>query len=233
MACCHLHTSVATVSHVLWSTHLSATSLCSTHLATATSIPTWLWVCPCTVVGLESRCPPALARVDVALLVVDLSLGAFEAGISRDGWTRRHLAYAAACRVPHLVVACNKAETVGAERYAEVVSELRQLLPPQFAAAPVVALSALTGQNLLEPFAPGVAAWYAGPTLLAALAALPRAPRPDADLLRFLVHDAGPPLEPELHEPAVTGRVVTGRLCTGATVWLVPSGLPAEVRRPH
>ena len=111
------------------------------------------------------------STADVVVLLVDARKGVLEQ-------TRRHLAVTALLRVPHVVVAVNKidlvdfSQTVYERVEAEVQTVARELGVSQAIAIPV---SALEGDNIAERSTR--TPWYAGPSLLELLEALPPSAR--------------------------------------------------------
>ncbi|KAL3911492.1 MAG: hypothetical protein SGARI_001620 [Bacillariaceae sp.] len=72
------------------------------------------------------------SQADVAILVVDASQGAFEAGMSKDGQTREHALLAYTLGVKQMIVAMNKMDdktvNFSEARYKEVKSEVAAYL---------------------------------------------------------------------------------------------------------
>ncbi len=150
--------------------------------------------------------------IDFALLVV-----AANDGIMPQ--TREHLAILDLLGSERGIVALTKVDLAGPERRAEVKAEIRAALSGTgLAGAPIIAVSALTGEGI--------------DTLSAALAAAEAetAARNDTGLLRFAVDrsftlsGAG---------TVVTGMVLGGRVTLDDTVTVSPSGLMARVRGIH
>ena len=154
-----------------------------------------------------------------ALLVLDAQAGAEEQ-------TLRHAYLLKLLGVRTLVVAINKMDLVGyrektfREREHEVGAALQRLgLAPRA----IVPVSARDGANLKEPGA--LLPWYRGPTLLAALEALP-APKADAALpLRLPVQD----VYRSGTRRVLAGRVESGTLAVGDELLFSPSGRSARV----
>ncbi|KAL3780087.1 hypothetical protein ACHAW5_004571 [Stephanodiscus triporus] len=172
------------------------------------------------------------SQADAAILVVDASIGRFEAGMGREGQTREHALLAYTLGVKQLVVAVNKMDdgTVryGEGRYSDVRDEVSNYLkkvgykPARVAFVPI---SGWRGDNVAERSEN--MPWYAGPTLLGALDGLTPPKRPVNLPLRIPVQDVykigGVGTVP-------VGRVETGRIRPGITVKFAPSGIEAEVR---
>ncbi|MCU0303377.1 MAG: selenocysteine-specific translation elongation factor [Thermoanaerobaculales bacterium] len=151
--------------------------------------------------------------IDLALLVV-----AADEGIMPQ--TREHLDVIRLMGVPGGAVALTKIDTVDDELAELAAEEVREMLAgTAFDGAPVVPVSAATGQGLDE--------------LRAALVAQARAARPrqiedrpfrEAVDRVFSLTGAG---------TIVTGTSLWGRLEVGADVLVMPRGLRARVRRLH
>ena len=123
----------------------------------------------------------AAAGSDAAVVLVDitkLDLGAGHFTLLPQ--TRRHALLAQLLRVPSIVFAVNKLDTVAepAPAFAAVRSALEQFAHEAgIAHAGIVPVSALRGDNVALPLD---AAWYRGPTLLQLLEQLPTADASDA-----------------------------------------------------
>ncbi len=103
------------------------------------------------------------STADLALVVLDANHGLKEQ-------TRRHLCIAALLGVRTIIVAANKMDLAEWDRapYDQVVKQVRELGDRMgFADAIVIPVSALNGDNVVEPSAE--ANWYDGPTVLQAL----------------------------------------------------------------
>jgi elongation factor 1-alpha len=172
------------------------------------------------------------SQADAALLVVDATIGRFEAGMGRGGQTREHALLAYTLGAKQLVVAVNKMDDgsvkYGEGRYADVRDEVANYLkkvgymPAKIAFVPI---SGWRGDNIAERS--DEMTWYAGPTLLEALDGLSPPKRPVGLPLRIPVQDVykigGIGTVP-------VGRVETGRIRPGITVRFAPSGITAEVK---
>ena len=103
------------------------------------------------------------STADLALVVVDASSGLREQ-------TRRHACIAALLGVDQFIVCANKMDLVGWDEaaYRQVADEMAALANQLgVRSCTVIPASALHGDNVVEPSA--AAAWYDGPTVLAAL----------------------------------------------------------------
>lgn len=111
-------------------------------------------------------------QADVALLVVDATVGEFETGFELGGQTREHALLVRSLGVSQLCVVVNKLDTANwsKERFDEIVNKLRVFLKSAgFKEADVsyVPCSGLTGENLVKPItALELQAWYSGPNLI-------------------------------------------------------------------
>ena len=175
------------------------------------------------------------AASDAALLVLDGSVGGFEAGFGgktgssagppRAGQTAEHAALARALGVSSLLVAITKLDTLDYEaaRFEHVRAELGPFLAGLGFSQPVfIPVAAPAGQNVASrPDAPALAAWWRGPTILEAIDRLPAPPRALTAPPRLAVADVakGP-----RGGARVTGRVVAGAFAPGDTVAIVPPG---------
>ncbi|KAG7097235.1 hypothetical protein E1B28_004606 [Marasmius oreades] len=112
------------------------------------------------------------SQADCALLVVDATIGEFEAGFERGGQTREHILLVRSLGVSQLIVAINKLDQVewDKSRYDEVCEQLRPFLvqsgfqPSRTKFAPV---GAMLGVNLASRDGDAGAKlrdWYDGPT---------------------------------------------------------------------
>lgn len=154
-----------------------------------------------------------------ALLVLDAHAGSEEQ-------TLRHAYLLKLLGVRALAVAINKMDLVGyaeaafAARSREVAAALARIGIEPSAIVPV---SAKDGANLRERGAmPG---WYRGPTLVAALEALPAKPPDHALPLRMAVQD----VYRQGEQRVLAGRVDSGRLAIGDELIFSPSGRAGHV----
>ncbi len=107
------------------------------------------------------------STADLALVVVDASSGLREQ-------TRRHACIAALLGVDQFIVCANKMDLVGWDEaaYRQVADEMATLADQLgVRSCTVIPASALHGDNVVEPS--DAAAWYDGPTVLAALESAP------------------------------------------------------------
>jgi elongation factor 1-alpha len=114
------------------------------------------------------------SQADIAILVIDSSVGGFEAGISKDGQTREHALLAFTLGVKQMIVACNKMDDVsvkyGEGRYKEIKAEVSTYLKKvgyKPMKIPFVPISGWMGDNMIDKSTN--MPWYKGPYLLEAL----------------------------------------------------------------
>ncbi len=154
------------------------------------------------------------ADTTAALLVVDAESGA-------EAQTRAHAALLRLLGIRDFIVAVNKMDLLqwdearfGARR-DEIAAALARLGVVVHAIVPV---SARDAGNLV---APAAATWYAGPTLVSALEALPAQPPAPVDApLRLPVQD----VYRSGTRRTIAGRLVQGTLRAGDEVLVMPSG---------
>ena len=172
------------------------------------------------------------SQADVAILVIDSSVGGFEAGISKDGQTREHALLAFTLGVKQMIVAMNKMDDVsvkyGEKRYLEIKDEVGAYLKKvgyKPAKIPFVPISGWAGDNMIEKSTN--MDWYKGPYLLEALDSCTAPKRPVDKPLRLPLQDVykigGIGTVP-------VGRVETGALKPGMVVTFAPSQLSTEVK---
>ena len=159
------------------------------------------------------------STAELALILVDARHGVVEQ-------TRRHLAVTGLLGVRHVALAVNKMDLVGwgAEVFGEIVSEFARLAS-RFGIDDVVAvpLSALLGDNVVDRSRH--TPWYAGPTLLEHLEAVPVGTNPALEPLRFPVQYVVRPRTAEHPDyRGYAGRLASGVVRPGDEVVVLPSG---------
>jgi len=172
------------------------------------------------------------SQADVAVLVIDSSLGGFEAGISKDGQTREHALLAYTLGVKQMMVAMNKMDDVsvmyGEARYKEIMEEVANYLKKvgyKPAKVPFIPISGWSGDNMVDRSSN--MGWYKGPFLLEALDAVKPPKRPIDKPLRLPLQD--------VYKIGGIGTVPVGRVETGVikpaqTVVFAPTGVTTEVK---
>jgi len=172
------------------------------------------------------------SQADVAILVIDSTIGGFEAGIDKNGQTREHALLAYTLGVKQMIVCMNKMDDKSVKysesRYKEIKDELTDFLGKtgyKTKRIPFIPISGWTGDNMLEA-SPNMK-WYKGPYLLQALDAIKPPKRPSDKPLRLPLQDVykigGIGTVP-------VGRVETGILKPGAVVTFAPVQVSTEVK---
>ena len=172
------------------------------------------------------------SQADAAILMIASGNGEFEAGFSKDGQTREHALLAQTMGVKEMIVAVNKMDdpstAYSEKRFLEIKEELINYLKKvgyNPAKIEFVPISGWHGDNMIEK-SPNMP-WYKGPTLLAALDALPTPKRPTDKPLRLPLQDVykigGIGTVP-------VGRVETGCLKAGMVVTFGPMAVTTEVK---
>lgn len=174
-------------------------------------------------------------QADAAVLVVDASMGSFEAGMNGYGigQTREHAQLIRSFGVECIVVLVNKMDVVGysKERFDYIKAELGTFLSSlQFKGSCVfwVPASAMENQNLVKPSSDTrLSNWYDGPFLLEAIDSLQLPERcvskpfcmPICDVIQS--HISG--------QVAASGKLEAGAVRNGSMVLVIPSGEKAKV----
>ena len=172
------------------------------------------------------------SQADVAILVIDSSVGGFEAGISKDGQTREHALLAFTLGVKQMIVACNKMDDVsvkyGEGRYKEIKAEVSTYLKKvgyKPMKIPFVPISGWMGDNMIDKSTN--MPWYKGPYLLEALDNANPPKRPSDKPLRLPLQDVykigGIGTVP-------VGRVETGVIKPGMVCTFAPVQITTEVK---
>ena len=172
------------------------------------------------------------SQADAAILMIASGNGEFEAGFSKDGQTREHALLAQTMGVKEMIVAVNKMDdpstAYSEKRFLELKDELTNYLKKvgyNPAKIEFVPISGWHGDNMIEKS--DNMPWYKGPTLLAALDALPTPKRPTDKPLRLPLQDVykigGIGTVP-------VGRVETGVLKAGMVVTFGPMSVTTEVK---
>ncbi|KAJ4959555.1 hypothetical protein NE237_026666 [Protea cynaroides] len=173
-------------------------------------------------------------QADAAILVVDASTGAFEAGMDGNGGqTREHAQLIRSFGVDQIIVAVNKMDAVkySKERFDLIKEQLGTFLRScgfKDSSVTWIPLSTIQNQNLVTAATDAHLSWYQGSYLLDAI-----------DSLHPPVRDVSKPLllpicdvikSPSLGQVAVSGKLEAGALRSGLKVLIMPSGDLATVR---
>jgi bifunctional enzyme CysN/CysC len=156
----------------------------------------------------------------VAVILIDARNGVVEQ-------TRRHAYIASILRVPHITVAVNKLDLVdwSQDRFDEIARDVESLGPADLHVIPI---SALTGDNVVEPTEN--MPWYEGPSLLDHLETVEIARDRNLDARRFPVQWVIRPMSAEHPDyRGYAGSVAGGVWRSGDEVVVLPSGLRSTV----
>ncbi|GBF90939.1 hypothetical protein Rsub_03794 [Raphidocelis subcapitata] len=186
------------------------------------------------------------AQADAALLVVDGSIGGFEAGFGAAashggggggaptaGQTREHAQLIRSLGVEQVVVVITKLDTCGCsqERFDAIKAQLLPFLRScgfKEASLQWLPAAAPSGQNLVAPPDDAkLAAWWRGPTLVQAIDAFVHHGRNAGLPLRLPIHDV---TRTKAGALGVGGKVEAGALRVGSKVMLLPGGEVGAVK---
>ncbi|CAI5499165.1 unnamed protein product [Closterium sp. Naga37s-1] len=181
------------------------------------------------------------AQADAALLVIDATPGAFEAGMGGGqggedvGQSKEHAQIARSLGVEQLCVVVNKMDAAGFEQgeFERIRGVLGPFLTRQcgFREGGVrwVPLSGLQGENLDSPPTDDrLKTWYTGPTLLEAVDSFSPPPRALNRPLRLAIAEV---LKTRgLGQAGVAGKVECGAMRPGTKVLVMPGSFQASVK---
>ncbi|KAL8241642.1 hypothetical protein R6Q59_011944 [Mikania micrantha] len=173
-------------------------------------------------------------QADAAILVIDASFGAFEAGIdSTGGQTREHAQLIRSFGVDQIIVSVNKMDAVqySKDRFDTIKTQLGTFLRScnfRDSSMSWVPLSAMENQNLVGPVSDARFSWYKGPTLLEAIDALQPPAREYSKPLLMPICDVMK--LPSQGQVAACGKLEAGALRNGSKVLVLPSGDIGTVR---
>jgi len=163
------------------------------------------------------------SRAEAALLVIDA-----EEGVREN--SRRHGYMIGMLGISQIVVLVNKMDLVQWNRdvYEAIVAEYRHFLDDLGLRADFLPVSGREGDNVAAggPRMP----WYTGPTVLEALDALSKRPRPVDQPFRMPVQDVYKFTEHGDKRRIIVGTIETGRVRVGDQVVFYPSGKSSTVR---
>ncbi|KAI0408380.1 hypothetical protein F4802DRAFT_618540 [Xylaria palmicola] len=170
------------------------------------------------------------SQADFAVLVVDATTGAFEAGLK--GQTREHSLLLRSMGVSRIVVAVNKLDTVAwsQERFDEISQQVSGFLSAtgfQVKNVSYVPVSGLHGDNLVNKSTDPAASWYHGNTLIAELESSGPLDRALTKPLRMTISEVFRSPQSPL---TISGRIDAGSLQTGDALLIQPSGEKAYVK---
>ncbi|XP_019244181.1 PREDICTED: HBS1-like protein isoform X3 [Nicotiana attenuata] len=174
-------------------------------------------------------------QADAAILVIDASVGAFEAGIdATGGQTREHAQLIKSFGVDQIIIAVNKMDAVGysKERFNAIKKQLGTFLRAcKFKDSSVawIPVSAMENQNLVTgPSEARLSSWFQGPCLLDAIDSLQL---PQRDYTKpFLLPICDVVRAQSQGQVSICGKLERGALQTGNKVLVMPSRKMAAVR---
>ena len=175
------------------------------------------------------------SQADFAVLVVDASTNAFEAGFGARGQTREHALLVRSMGIARVVVAVNKMDVTSPpwnrERFDEVKGQMESfLIGAGFKAGnvSVVPVAGLTGENVTRQVEDEKAKWYQGRTLVEELDASEPSIRAVAEPLRLTIGDV---FRGGVTNPlSISGRLDAGNVQVGDTILAMPAGETATVK---
>ncbi|KAI0537401.1 hypothetical protein GGR58DRAFT_502235 [Xylaria digitata] len=170
------------------------------------------------------------SQADFAILVVDATTGAFEAGLK--GQTREHSLLLRSMGVSRIIVAINKLDTVAwsQERFDEISQQVSGFLSAtgfQLKNVSYVPVSGLHGDNLVIKSSDPAASWYSGNTLIAELESSEPIARALTKPLRITISEVFRSPQSPL---TISGRIDAGSLQVGDAILVQPSGEKAYVK---
>ncbi|KAM5565099.1 HBS1-like protein [Rosa sericea] len=172
-------------------------------------------------------------QADAAVLVVDGSHGAFEAGM-KGGQTKEHAQIIKSFGVKQIIVAVNKMDVVGysKDRFDEIKHTLGTFLwrSCRFEDSSVcwVPLSAMENQNLVSaPSDDRLLSWYGGLCFLDAVDSLQPPKRESEKSLLMPICDV---IKSSKGQVSACGKLQAGALQNGLKVRVMPSGELGTVR---
>ncbi len=164
------------------------------------------------------------STADIAVILIDARNGVVEQ-------TRRHAFICSLLRIPRLVVAVNKMDLVdfSQERFEEIGDAFRAFTADFDVAVDLVPISALSGDNVVEPSER--MDWYDGPTLLGCLETAPLNGTTGSRAgMRFPVQWVVRPQRTEYHDyRGYAGQIESGVVRTGDRVVVLPAGRETTV----
>lgn len=176
------------------------------------------------------------SQADAAVLVIDASIGAFEAGMygQGEGQTKEHAQLIRSFGVEQLIIAVNKMDTLDncEGRFCFIKSQLGPFLRRcgfKESSMIWIPLSALDNQNLTSATSDTrLNSWYSGPYLLEAIDHLQPPKRDISRPLRLPISEVSK--SRSLGQVAISGKLEGGALKIGTKVLVMPAGVVATVK---
>lgn len=175
------------------------------------------------------------SQADFAVLVVDASTNAFEAGFGARGQTREHALLVRSMGIARIVVAVNKMDVTSPpwsrERFEEVKGQMENFLVGagfKSGNVSVVPVAGLTGENVTRKVEDEGAKWYGGKTLVEELDASEPSVRAIGEPLRLTIGDV---FRGGVTNPlSISGRLDAGNIQVGDTILSMPANETATVK---
>lgn len=177
------------------------------------------------------------AQADIAVLVVDATVGAFESGFHLDGQTKEHAILVRSLGVSHLIVAVNKLDLSDATydggsqaRYLDIINQLSPFLESiGFRSVDVtfVPCSGLLGYNVVNKSTETLS-WYDGDSLLSLLESKQISEKKSEVPFRLSVQDVF--VENNSSLIHAIGRLEAGAIQIGDTALVMPRGLTVKIK---
>ncbi|TYJ30154.1 hypothetical protein E1A91_A06G115400v1 [Gossypium mustelinum] len=173
-------------------------------------------------------------QADASILVIDASIGSFEAGMDgTKGQTREHAQLIRSFGVDQLIVAVNKMDAVdySKERFDLIISQLGTFLCScgfKDSSVSWIPLSAVENQNLVSAPSNFRLSWYHGPNLLDAIDSFQPPTREFSKPLIMPICDVIK--SPSQGQVSACGKLEAGAVRSGSKVLVMPSATIATVR---
>jgi len=171
------------------------------------------------------------SQADFAVLVIDASTNAFEAGLR--GQTKEHALLVRSMGIARLIIAVNKMDTAGwaQPRFEEITQQTSAFLSAagfQTKNVAFVPCAGLTGENVATKPEASVMPWYQGRTLVEELDASEPTARAIADPLRLTISDV---FRGGVTNPlSISGRLEAGSVQVGDALLAQPAGESGTVK---
>ncbi|KAL8530126.1 hypothetical protein ACS0TY_007273 [Phlomoides rotata] len=172
-------------------------------------------------------------QADAAILVVDASIGSFEAGIdATKGQTKEHAQLIRSFGVDQIIVAVNKMDVVeySKQRFDFVKQKLGTFLRScgfKESSISWVPVSVMENQNLVANPSDARFSWFKGPSLLDAIDSFQLPARDSAKPLLMPICDVKSQSQ---NQVSVCGKLENGAIRTGSKVLIMPSKEIATAR---
>jgi len=174
------------------------------------------------------------STADAVIILVDVSKVKLreDGGVDLLIQTKRHSTIAHLLQIEHVVVAVNKMDLINYDQaiYERIVAAYREFaVSLGLKDITAIPLSALTGDNVVEPSAN--MAWYQGPTLIQLLESLSVHDEAHNAPFRFPVQLVARHNGHEANDfRGYMGRIESGKVAVGDTLVVQPSGQTATVK---